>query len=99
MAASQEMDINMIYLNHHATTITASAVRSTVTAFWFQTHFQRHTMSARVLLIYHLHPVFPRYLLSGYCVKRLLRMLFSAAGWILSGMSFPGISKDFFESY
>lgn len=48
MAASQEMDINMIYLNHHATTITASAVRSTVTAFWFQTHFQRHTMPARV---------------------------------------------------
>lgn len=58
MAASQEMDINMIYLNHHAITITASAVRSTVTAFWFQTHFQRHTMPARVLLIYHLHPDF-----------------------------------------
>lgn len=95
MASSQEMDINMIYLNHHAITITASAVRSTATAFWFQTH----TMPARVLLIYHLHPVFPRYLLSGYCVKRLLRMLFSAAGWILSGMCFPGISKDFFESY
>lgn len=85
MAASQEMDINMIYLNYHAITITASADRSTATAFWFQTHFQRHTMSARVLLIYHLHPVFPRYLLSGYCVKRLLRMLFSAAGGYCQG--------------